>query len=607
MVFYPLARTAEPHWITMTLSRTSLSRTLPLLLVCLLAACAHLRPGTSAKPTAGAEEPTTEAVEAKAKADAAAEAKLPKVELTDQLMFGVLASEIAAQRGVPASSALTYLELARQTRDPRMAQRAAEFAMVSGQLKVASDALKLWVELDPSSMAAREQLFITLLRGGKLAESRPLIEDLLQREPQRAGAIFVQLARLTSRQSDKQGGFALVKELAARYPDLPEARFALIAVASEVNDQATINAEFDRLAVLAPKWDLPVAWETDSLRRTDPNAAIAFLKRELDRRPDASLELKMAYPRLLVGAKRFEEARNAFAALLKDNPKNPDLLFASGLLSYQLNDFDSAERYMKGALNAGYPDADFLRYTLGQLAEDRDRPADARGWFEMVGQGPQYLPAQARLAELDAKDGKLDQGLARLDSLGRTEQDRIQVAIIASQIAREVKQPQRAYQVLSKALAAAPGTPELLYQRALVADQLGNVGDTERDLKAYLHEKPNDPQGLNALGYTLALRTTRYKEAQGYIARALKQEPDNPMILDSMGWVEYKLGHLDAAQKHLQRAFDLLPEPEVAAHLGEVLFKRGRADEAREVWAKGKALDPDHEVLNETMHRLGVQ
>jgi len=606
MVFYLLARTAEPHWITMTLSRTTLSRTLPLLLVCLLAACAQFSPTTSGKPSASAEEVAArEAAEAKAKAEA--EAKLPKVELTDQLFYGVIASEIAAQRGVPASSALTYLELARQTRDPRMAQRAAEFAMVSGQLKIATDALKLWVELDPSSDVAREQLFITLLRTGKLAESRPLIDDLLQREPQRAGAIFIQLARLTSRQGDKQGGVELVKELAARYPNLPEAHFALIAVASDANDQATIDAEFDKLAVLAPKWDLPVAWETDRLRRTDQNAAIAFLKHELDRRPDASFELKLAYPRLLVGAKRFDEALVAFQAMLKNNPKNPDLLFAVGLLSYQLNDFPNAERYLKGALDEHYPDADFLRYTLGQLSEERDRLPEARRWFEKVGQGPQYFAAQARLAELDAKEGRLDQGLNRLAGLGKTEQERNQLAIISAQIAVEVKQPQRAYQLLSSALAASPGSPELLYQRSMASEQLGNFSATERDLKAYLHEKPNDPQGLNALGYTLTIHTTRYKEAHGYIAKALKQEPDNPTILDSMGWVQYKLGHFESAQGYLQRAFALFPDPEVAAHLGEVLFKRGHVTEAREVWAKGKAIDPQHQVLNETMHRLGVE
>ncbi|MDN0076625.1 tetratricopeptide repeat protein [Crenobacter sp. SG2303] len=603
MVFYLLARTAEPHWITMTLSRTTLSRTLPLLLVCLLAACAQFSPATSGKPTASTEEAAREAADAKAKAEA--EAKLPKVELTDQLLYGVVASEIAAQRGVPASSALTYLELARQTRDPRMAQRAAEFAMVSGQLKIATDALKLWVELDPSSALAREQLFIVLLRTGKLAESRPLIDDLLQREPQRAGAIFIQLARLTLRQGDKQGGVELVKELAARYPKLPEAHFALIAVASEANDQATIDAEFDKLAVLAPKWDLPVAWETDRLRRSDQNAAIAFLKRELDRRPDASFELKLAYPRLLVSARRFDEALVAFQALLKNDPKNPDLLFAVGLLSYQLNDFPNAERSLKGALDEHYPDADFLRYTLGQLAEERDRVAEAREWFQKVGHGPQYLAAQARLAELDAKEGRLDQGLNRLAGIGHTEQERNQLAIIGAQIAIEVKQPQRAYQLLSNALVASPKAPELLYQRSMVSEQLGNFSATERDLRAYLHEKPNDPQGLNALGYTLAIHTTRYKEAHSYIARALKQEPDNPTILDSMGWVQYKLGHLESAQSYLQRAFALLPDPEVAAHLGEVLFKRGHVAEAREVWAKGKAIDPQHQVLNETMHRLG--
>ncbi|WP_047250033.1 tetratricopeptide repeat protein [Chromobacterium subtsugae] len=579
-----------------------LKRTLPLLLALLLPACASVKPPLP-QPVAAAQDNADG--DAAAKAD---EAKLPKQELTPEILYGVLAGEVAARRGGAGSAGLTYLDLARQTRDPRMAQRAAEFCLLSGQLKEAAEALSLWIQLDPDSLPAREQLFITLMRGGKLAESKPLIEDLLQREPARAPAIFVQLARLSARQDGGSAeSYKLVADLASRYPDLPEARFAVLAAAADNNDQKAVDREFDRLAQIAPKWDLPVAWQVDRLRRQDIPGAADFLQRELARRPDAGLELQAAYPRLLVGAKRFVEARVAFEALLKTHPDNPDLLYATGLLAYQMRDLKVADQRLQRALAQQYPDQDFVRYTLGQIAEDDHDAARAEGWYRQVGQGQQYLPAQSRLALLEAGEGQLDQALSRLGQLGGTEQERVSLALLQSQLARDAKQPRKAYELLTKALQSHPKSGELLYERSLVSDLLGNAGNAERDLRLVLKDKPNDTQALNALGYTLANRTTRYKEAYGYIEKALKAEPDNPVILDSMGWVQFKLGRLEAARKNLDKAYQAMPDPEVAAHLGEVLWRLGRQDEARALWSKELAAHPGHEVLTETVQRLGVK
>jgi len=579
-----------------------LNRPISLLLVLLLSACSAIKPPSTSPAVAEEQESTTEETVSAPKAED--DARLPKLELTPQIVYGVLASEIAAQRGAGGSAAVTYLDLARQTRDPRLAQRAAEFALFSGQLNEANAALTLWIELDPSSLLAREQLFIILLRSGKLLESQPLAEDLLKREPDRAGDIFVQLARLTARQDNKQAAYTLVNQLAKAYPDLPEARFAVIAVAAEANDEAAVQREFDHLAQIAPKWDLPVAWEADRLRRQNPAAAIDFLKRELERRPDAGLELKMAYPRLLVGAKRFPEARSAFEALLKQNPDNAELLYATGLLAYQLRDLAAADQRLKAALQAKHPESDFIRFTLGQVAEDRQDKGAARKWYESVGQGPQYLQAQGRLAAMDAADGKLDEAMKRLAPLGEGEQEKVQVAMEQAELARDAKHYEQAYDILSAALRQWPRSPDLLYDRALVSDELGHLADSERDLKAVLKEKPDDPQALNALGYTLTTRSTRYAEALAYIQKALKGDPDNAMILDSMGWVLYKLGRNEEAVHYLERSYAALQDSEVAAHLGEVMWALGRKQDAHDVWSKALARDPGSEPLQATIKRF---
>lgn len=588
------------------------TRPLSVLLILLMAGCAHLRPeAKAAKPVEGtveqkAEQEEKDVKEAKEAAEAEKlNARLPKVPLSGDIVFGVLASEISAQRGNFGPSAATDLELAQRTGDPRLAQRAAEFALRAGQLQIATAALASWAKLDPESRPAREQLFITLLRTGHLAEAKPLVESLLEKEPDRVPAVFIELARLTPQQANRPTSFELVRELAGRYPQVQEARFAVIAIAAEANDQATVDAEFNRLAELSPKWDLPVAWYTDHLVRANKmDEGLSFLKRELARRPDAGFTLKMAYPRLLVANKRYEEARAGFAALHEQQPHNPDILFALGLLSFESKDYDAAEHYLKQALEAKYSSPDFVRLTLGQLAEARDKPAEARQWYADVGPSGEFLQAQVRLAQMEARDGLLDAAIKRLDGLGGNSQERIALAVTSSQLAREAKQNARAYQLVSAALTENKGAPDLLYERALVSESLGKIGDSERDLRDYLKQKPDDAQALNALGYTLANHTKRYKEAKALLEKALKVDPNSAAILDSMGWLQYKLGNLKESLSYLERAWKEFPDPEVGAHYGEVLWKLGRKNEAREVWSKGRANEPRNTVLNETIKRL---
>jgi tetratricopeptide (TPR) repeat protein len=572
----------------------SLKRPLSLLMLALLAACAA--PQAPVSPVA-----------AKAPTGSESEARLPKVELTPDLLFGVLASEIAAQRGAVGSAAMTDLTLARQTRDPRLAERAAQFAIMSGNLDVASDSLELWLATDPDSLRAREQLIAVSLVTGKLDRARPMIEALLAQKPELAASLFGELARIAPRAQDKAAMANMVNGLAAHYPRLPEAHFAVITAAAGVDDQATINASFDALATLAPKWDLPVAWQAERLRKINIKAAIDFLQQELARRPDASLDLKMAYPRLLVADKRFVEARQAFEALRKQYPRNPDILYASGLLAFQLNDLPTAHTELAAALAEHYPDADFLRYSLGQIAEAQDDDSGAMGWYRQVGQGPQYLQSQVRLSYLQARAGDLDGALARLESLGGGSEERIQLVLVGAELAREAKRYDLANDVLTRALQRDPRRPELLYERALVSDLRKDTPAAERDLRLLLRLQPNDEQALNALGYILVTRTTRYHEAYGLIDKALKLAPDNAMIIDSMGWVLFKLGRADEALTYLEKAYVLLPDQEIAAHYGEVLWSLGRKDEAKTLWNKARLADSDHPAIDETVHRLTGQ
>ena len=535
----------------------------------------------------------------------APEAAYPKLALSNDILFGVLASEIAAQRGAAAASAPTVLALAQRTRDPRLARRAAEFALTANRLDEAIRALKLWQELEPASDNAQYQLIAALLRAGRLEEATPGVQAQLAARPQEAAQVFMHLATLLPRQKDKAGAYAMMKTLLAPFPSVAEGHFALMITAQEAGDDAMAQAEMATLATLAPAWDYPVGWQVERLRQTSPEAALALLERELARRPQAGLELRLSYPRLLVMVKRYDAARDAFVQLSNKYPHQPEVAYAIGVLSYELKDYEEAERSLRDALALGYREPDFVRFTLGQMAEERKLPQEAVNWYEAITSGPQLPQAQSRLAVLEAEDGKLDAALARLERLADMQNTPRPARVLAqAQLARNAEQPDRALAILSAALAKDGNVAEWRYERALLLDDRERVAEAERDLRAYLKLKPKSAQGLNALGYILANRTSRIREARELVSRALKLDPDNPMILDSMGWVEYRSGKLEAALRYLQRAHHLMPDPEIAAHLGEVLWKMGREAEARELWARSLEANPDSDIIRRTQQRF---
>ena len=535
----------------------------------------------------------------------APEAAYPKLALSNDILFGVLASEIAAQRGAAAASAPTVLALAQRTRDPRLARRAAEFALTANRLDEAIRALKLWQELEPASDNAQYQLIAALLRAGRLSEATPGVQAQLAARPHEAPQVFMHLAGLLSRQPDKAGAYAMMKTLLAPFPSVAEGHFALMITAQEAGDDAMAQAEMATLATLAPAWDYPVGWQVERLRQTSPEAALALLERELARRPQAGLELRLSYPRLLVMVKRYDAARDAFVQLRNKYPNQPEVAYAIGVLSYELKDYEEAERSLRDALAQGYREPDFVRFTLGQMAEERKLPQEAVNWYEAITSGPQLPQAQSRLAVLEAEDGKLDAALARLERLADMQNTPRPARVLAqAQLARNAEQPDRALAILSAALAKDGNVAEWRYERALLLDDRERVAEAERDLRAYLKLKPKSAQGLNALGYILANRTSRIREARELVSRALKLDPDNPMILDSMGWVEYRSGKLEAALRYLQRAHHLMPDPEIAAHLGEVLWKMGREAEARELWARSLEANPDSDIIRRTQQRF---
>lgn len=527
-----------------------------------------------------------------------------RTELTPQILYQFLLGEIAAQRGELTLASEAFIDLANKTRDARIAQRATEIAIFARKPAQALKAAQLWVERDPDSSRARQTYVSLLISAGRLADARPHLEWLVKQSGRPVGEAFLQLPHILQRHQDKPAMLSLMSELAAAYPAVPEASFALAQVALHAGQVERALAAANEALRLKPGWEAVALFLGQILKRRGDDLAVAYWREFITRYPDAR-EVRLALARQLARMSRFTEARAEYEVLHAQDPTQAEVVISLGLLALQMSDWDAAERHLKTALSAEMGEADRIRLYLGQVAEGRRQFEQALAWYLSVPEGRLYNEARMRAAVLLGRLGRLEEGrrlLAELTPEG--EAQRVQIIQAEAQMLREAKEYVAAYELLSRALEAMPNSPELLYDRAMAAERLNRLDVLEQDLRRLIALKPDHAHAYNALGYTLADRTDRLQEAIELLEKALKLAPDDPFILDSMGWALFKLGQLDAAIDYLRRAFALRPDPEIAAHLGEALWVRGDRDEARRIWQGSLREHPDNETLRETVGRL---
>ena len=568
-------------------------RLLALLAVLPLVACTALAPHEEEPPAAEAAE-----LEGEQSAEV-----LPAQELTEPVLYEMLLGEIALQRGDAALAAQTFAELAQRTRDPRVARRAVEIANIARTPQYALQAARVWHEADPQSVQALQSLIAMLVRARQVEEAEPYLAKLLAREGDAAANGFLQLGRLLAGNPDKQANLRMVRTLAARYPELPQARLAVAQAALAANDETTALAETRRAAAMRPGWEPAAIYEAQVLQRRSSAEAAQSLKGFLEQHPQ-SRDARLAYARLLVADRRYAEARVEFEKLLAAHPADADVLYAVSLLAMQLKDYATAESSLRKLLDAGYRDPDSLRYMLGQAAEEQKKWDEAVRWYESIQQGDQVLAARLRVASVLGKQGKLDEARAYLRQVDVDGAERVQVLITEAQLLRDANRHREAYELLGKALEAQPEQPELLYDHALTAEKLERFDVLESGLRKLIRLKPDYAHAYNALGYSLADRNQRLPEARKLIERALELSPEDYYIIDSMGWVLYRMGDLKGAVQYLRRAYDGRPDAEISAHLGEVLWAMGERVEAERVWQEALKSHPENELLQNTMKRL---
>jgi tetratricopeptide (TPR) repeat protein len=533
---------------------------------------------------------------------AAGQTEVSQQTLTKDLMFDILLAEIAGQRGALDTSVPHYLQAALDAQDPRVAERAVQIASFAKQYKEAERAARRWVELDPESIEARKALIALALHNKDREEVITQLDYLLTiSDDQEAG--YSLATTILAHENDKAAALDAMEKLVAHNPDSPYAWMALsrVAVTAEQLDRALEAA--DQALVVSPGLPAAILLKAQVLVRMERrDEARRLLADAVDSHPKDT-NLHFAYGRMLLDAEDLVASREQFAIVVKLEPDNPEGLYSLALLELETGQYAAGEKHLKRLIeiDEGVQNA---YYYLGYSSLKQDDDAAALDWYRKVESGDYWSQAQLRIAEILVRQGDVA-GMSRHMEVLRQKDPTQSVTfyLLEGQVLTDAGMDREAFDLYGEALQASPDNTDLLYAHSLAAERLGMLAIAERDMRRILEMDPDNVRTLNALGYTLADRTDRYEEALIYINRAYAQDPDDPAIIDSLGWVHFRLGNLEEARGHLQRAWDMTQDSEIGAHLGEVMWVQGDHEGAREIWEVSRQSSPDNPALLEVIQR----
>lgn len=538
------------------------------------------------------------------------------------LFYELLLAELNARGGEHEAAFSLVLDAAHKTNDPRLYQRAVEIALQGRYGISALQAARAWKQAMPTSREANRYVLQILIGLNRLGEAlEPLKREVATADPKERAATISVLPLYFARAIDKKLAASIVEQTLADYLTTPTVGVVSWSVIGRMRFDAADHAgavEAARKAQsLDGKSELPALLAL-SFMGSKVTSAESIVTKYLDGKPRP--EVRMEYVRVLLNARRYAEASTQLQILTSEKPDFAEAWLLLGVLELQEGEPSVAERtlkhYVKLALakrtDTSRADTDRglvqAYLSLAQIAEQRKDFSEADAWLNRIDSASDVLSAQLRRAALLARRGKLEDARKLIRSQPDRSSGDTRLKISAEvQLLRENKQHKAAYDVLLQATKENPNDFDLVYDMAMVAENLGNSEEMERLLRSVIAGKPDYHHAYNALGYSLAERNTRLDEAKELILKALEFAPDDPNINDSLAWVEFRIGNLPEALRILQTAFKTNPNAEFAAHLGEILWAMGRKDEAIRTWKEGMQINAENETLRETLKRLRVK
>ena len=530
--------------------------------------------------------------------------ELPGVELTSELLYQLLLGELAIQREDYETAAEAFTKAAEKSQDYRIAERGTRVALRAKDYDRAQQTARIWSKLKPEDTAPLEVVAMSLVEDGRIEEAQAVVEEVLDLDGDK-GNVYRRLADLLSRQPNETGALELLSRLIAKTPSDPELYYAQAFLADRLEEFEVVVESIDKALTLKPDWEEAALAKAAHLvsRQTDKESVVEFCKQFLEDNAQAK-RVRLYLARYLVDQGDLAQGFDEFVTLIEQDPNNTDALYAAGLLGLQLEQFDQAENYLKQNLKLR-PNNDQIRLYLGQLATERERYGEAEQWYKEVQSEGYYFEAQIALTDVLVETKGVDSALEHLQTLHPGNQEAYVRWVLAQErVLRTAKRLMDAKDMLDAAVDRYPEDTELIYARGLLAAQLDLLEIHERDMRKLLVKDPTNAHALNALGYTLADSTDRYEEAHTLIEQALSIRPEDPFILDSMGWVQYRLGNHADAIEYLERALTKREDAEIAAHLGEVLWVTGEQERAKEIWQRALDQHPDNDVLRDTLKKF---
>lgn len=557
----------------------------------LLAGCQTLPPAPDGTP------PVEDAATSKAPA-----APKQYASFSEETLYSLLAAELAGQRNRFDIALGNYVQQANATQDPGVAERSFRIAEYLGAEQAALDSALIWSKTAPDSLDAQRAAAVQLARAGRYDDAMQYMEKVLKGQ----GDTHFDFLALSAAETDPDTRAGLLQSFERLLQKHPENGQLLFGKALLLHQDGRAEEALELLEGHAASEEEipPLLLRARLLQGLDRgDEALPLLKNGIERHPEDK-RVRLAYARQLVELRRLDEAKSEFAGLVQQYPDDDDLRYSLALVCLEAEAWDEAAVYLE-ELVARNAHADAAHFNLGRIYEQRGNPESALIEYALVGPGDDYLPAQVRQTEILFDSKRAAEAGSRLSRSREAQPDyAIQLYLIESEALANRQRLDESWEVIDQALEQFPGDTNLLYTRAMLAEKRGDLGGLERDLRSIIEREPDNATALNALGYTLADRTTRYDEAKALIEQAHKLNPEDAATLDSMGWVNYRMGNLEDAERYLRAALSKFPDHEVAAHLGEVLWAQGKQREARKVWSEALDAQPDSPILRSTIQRL---
>ncbi len=519
--------------------------------------------------------------------------------------YSLMVAEIALSQGDTALAVKHYLEVARSQDNPDIAERAVRVAVFGQDLEAAVEAAQRWIELDPERVEARQFIAAIYVRQDKIQEAFSYIDGLISGNELDDSQLFPPLLGILAREKNADTVLAVSERIAYKYPERAYAQYLHGMLAAQNGRPEEALRFLDRSLAINEIEGAHSARAKVLLRLGKSREAVVSLRKAVENNPDDQT-LRLTYARLLVDVKQYEEARVEFEKLHKASPDDTELLYTLGLLSLESQRLDDAEKYMMMLIRMNQREGE-AQYYLGRINENRKHYEAAIDWYRQVHVGDYKFDARLRIADMLGQLGRTTDAIEHLDSMIKGSQSNgslVRIYITKGELLRAARRYQQAMDVFNTALDIVPGNNDLLYARALVAEKLGRIDQLEADIETILKTEPDNAHALNALGFTLADQTTRFDEAYNYLKRAIEIMPDDAAIIDSWGWVHYRLGDYTKAISLLRKALSRFDDAEISAHLGEVLWVSGNHAEARSIWKKALKKSPDDPVLQKIMQRF---